>query len=195
MQSMLKVTAMKKLFLLIYAVTTLFIVSCSASKESRSENAEIREQNKQVNQLLVSNAIESRRFIIKLDRLYLFGGMIDLVPRRNYIIVDGEKAVISAAYLGRQYSSRPVAGLNMQGVATDYELTKKLSKGMYEIKMKVGNGANAFNIYMTVGRDGTTNASVDGMRINNARYRGYVVPINRRVPEDRQSPVDNEEVI
>lgn len=188
-------TAMKKIFLLFYTVTILFIVSCSASKESRSENAELREQNKQVNRLLVSNAIESRRFIIKLDRLYLYGGMIDLAPRRNYIIVDGEKAVISAAYLGRQYSSRPVAGVNMQGVASYYELTKKMTKGLYEIKMKIGNGATEFNIYLTVGRDGITNASVDGMRINNARYRGYVVPINKRAEDDNQTPVYNQEII
>ena len=47
--------------------------------------------------------------------------MVDLVPRANYIIIDGETAVISAAYLGRQYDIRPIAGINMQGRAEEYE--------------------------------------------------------------------------
>ena len=49
-----------------------------------------------------------RRFIIKFDRLYIsHGGTIDLIPKANYIILDGDKVIISAAYVGRQYSYRP----------------------------------------------------------------------------------------
>jgi hypothetical protein len=109
------------------------------------------------------------------------GGMIDLVPRMNYIIIDGQKAIINTAYVGRQYDIRPIAGINMKGVAQDYELTKKMSKGLYEVSMKVGNGSAVFDVYLTIGKDGTADASVNGMKINNIRYRGYIVPLSSEV--------------
>lgn len=173
-------TAMKKIFILISVVISMLIISCSATKESRTARAETRQQKNLINQALIQNAVESRRFIIKFERLYLYGGMLDLKPRTNYIIVDGQKAIISAAYFGRQYDIRPIAGINMRGVATDYEVTKKMSKGVYDIKMKVGNGATAFDVYLTINRDGSANASLNGIKITNANYRGYVVPISDR---------------
>ncbi len=172
---------MKKIFILITIVISMLVVSCSATKETRTARAETRQQENMINQALIQNAVESRRFIVKFERLYLFGGILDLKPRANYIIVDGQKAVISAAYFGRQYDIRPIAGINIRGVATDYEVTKKMSKGVYNIKMKVGNGATAFDVYLTIHSDGSANASLNSIKINNANYRGYVVPISDRV--------------
>jgi len=52
---------------------------------------------------------------------------------------------------------------------------------MYKISMRVENGNAAFDVYLTIGRDGSASASVNSIRIDNARYKGYVVPIGREV--------------
>ena len=180
---------MKKLLVIITIL--LIVASCSTTKEAKSAKTELRNEKKLTEQVIVRKAVESGRYIIKLDRLYLTGGMIDLIPRANYIIIDGKKAIISAAYFGRQYDIRPIAGINLRGVAMDYELTSNLSKGRYEVKMKVGNGSTSFNLYLSIGKNGTCDASLTSLKIDNVRYRGYVVPII-----DKTSiPLQNNDVI
>jgi hypothetical protein len=167
---------MKKLLIII---TTLMVMSsCSTTKETKSSRIELRKENKLAEQQVVKKAVESRRFIIKLDRLYFsYGGIVDLIPRANYIIIDGEKAIISAAYLGRQYDIKPIAGISMRGESMKYELTSNLPKGMYEIKMKVTNGGTSFDVYLTIGKNGLCNASLSNIKIDFVRYSGHLVPI------------------
>lgn len=177
---------MKKfIFLLVSILSLLVITSCATSKEYASD----REEYRQIDGEVLRKAIESRRFIIKLERMYAYGGILDLRPRSNYIIVDGPKAVINAAYVGRQNDVRPIAGINMRGTATDYRITRRISREMYDIKLRVENGGAAFDVYLTISNDGIANASVNSMRISNARYRGYVVPLSERVPLQEENGV------
>ncbi len=179
----LNICAMKKLWILI--ILPVLMLSCSTSKEVSSARSELRKEKKLTDELLVKNAVESRKYIIKLDRLYSqYGSYFDLVPRANYIIIDGERAIISTAYLGRQYDIRPIGAINMRGIADDYEVTSKLDKGKYEVSLKVDNGGpNAFHLYITIGKNGNCYASVSSLRIDNIRYSGYLVPIPARYPQ------------
>jgi hypothetical protein len=186
---MVKMTAMKKLISILGIISVILISSCSASRELTS-GSEARKQQELIDQALVKSAVESRRFIVKLDRIYLFGGMVDLVPRMNYIIVDGDKAEINTAYMGRQWDIRPIAAIHIRGAAEDYEVVNKVNKGLYEVAMKVDNGSASFNVYLSIGRNGSVSASLNSMRIENARYRGYVVPISTRSNE--KSPDGND---
>lgn len=179
-------TAMKKYILTLFSTLSLVIItSCATSKEYASD----RDEYRQIDADVLRKAIESRRFIIKLERMYTYGGILDLRPRANYIIVDGPKAVINAAYMGRQSDIRPIAGINMHGNATDYRITRRISREMYDIKLRVENGGTTFDVYLTISNDGIANASVNSMRISNARYRGYVVPLSERVPLQEENGV------
>lgn len=171
---------MKRLyFILTVLSSTLIISSCSSSKEFVSDSG-----FRGIDENELRQAIEGRRFIIKLDRLYTYGGFLDLRPRANYIIVDGQNAVISAAYMGRQYGFRPIAGINMKGTASRYEITQRQSKRMYDIKLRVENGGTAFDVYLTIGKNGNADASVNSARISNAHYRGYIVPLDEKPQVD-----------
>ena len=99
----------------------------------------------------IRQAVEMRRFLIKFDRLYTStGGTVDLIPKANYILLDGDRVVISAAYIGRQYSYRPIKGIDMVGQAVSFEMKNDTTKGMYEIRMKVKNDKNTFDVYVSV---------------------------------------------
>jgi hypothetical protein len=171
---------MKKLSIIIMSI--VLMSSCSTTKEAKSSKAEIRSEKKLAEQGMVKNAVETRRYIIKLERLYLnYGGVADLIPRANFIIIDGERAVISTAYLGRQYDIKPIAGINMRGRAVDYALTNNTSKGSYDIKLTVKNGMNAsFDVYLNVTKNGYCTASVSSLKIDYIRYSGYLIPISDR---------------
>jgi len=168
---------MKKLFIII--ISFIALTSCSTTKEPKSSKAELKSEKKLIEQSLVKNAIETRRYIIKLNRLYYaYGGMTEVIPRANFIIIDGERAIISTAYLGRQYDIKPIGGINTRGRAEDYELTNNVSKGSYNISLKVNNGGNnSFNVYLKITKTGYCSASVSSLKIDNIRYSGYLVPI------------------
>jgi hypothetical protein len=110
---------MKKL---LFIITTLLVISsCATTKDAKSSRIELRKEKKLAEQAVIKNAVESRRYIIKFDRLYFsHGGMVDLIPNTNYIIIDGEKAIVSAAYLGRQSDIRPIAGISLSGKTIKY---------------------------------------------------------------------------
>jgi hypothetical protein len=169
---------MKKLSIIIMSIVVMS--SCSSTKEAKSSKAEIRSEKKLVEQTIVKNAVETRRYIIKLNRLYFNrGGIADLIPRANFIIIDGDRAVISTAYLGRQYDIKPIAGINMRGRAVDYALTDNTSKGSYDIKLTVKNGRNAsFDVFINISKNGFCTASLSSLKIDNIRYSGYLVPIS-----------------
>jgi hypothetical protein len=168
---------MKKL--LVFFISLMVLSSCSTTRETKSSRAETRKEKKITDQALVKNAVQSRRFIIKFDRIYFsYGGMVDLIPRANFMIVDGEKAILNTAYLGRQYDIKPIAAIDIRGRAVDYALTDNLSKGSYEVKMKVNNGgANSFQVYIRISKNGYCSISVSSLKIDNVTYAGYLVPI------------------
>lgn len=177
---------MKKLWILI--ILPVLMLSCSTSKEASSARNELRKEKKVTDELLVKNAVESRKYIIKLQRLYsTYGSYFDLVPRANYIIIDGERAVISTAYLGRQFDIRPIGAINMRGMAEEYAVTSKLDKGKYEVRLKVDNGGpNTFHLYITISKNGNCSASVSSLKIDNVRYSGYLVPIIDRNSQSQE---------
>ena len=171
---------MKKL--LYFLIILPLFLSCSVSKDVQSSRAEVRRDKKIAEQAVVKKAVESKRYIIKLDRMYfMHGGIVDLYPRSNYIIIDGNKAVISAAYFGRQYDIRPIAGVSMYGRPTEYKLTDNISKGVYEVHSVIKNESNSFDLYLTIGKGGKCTVSFNNMVLDYATYKGYLVPIKEKV--------------
>jgi hypothetical protein len=179
--------AMKKLFFVLMGMVILS--SCSTAKVEETSINESAEVKNNYQQAEIMQAIEMRRFIIKFDRLYILnGGTIDLIPNANYVIVDGDKVVISAAYIGRQYSYRPVRGVDMIGQAVSFEMKNNPSKSSYEIRMKVKNDKNTFDVYVTISDDGYCSASLVGYKIDRVRYTGNFLSLKPKV--EKVEPAD-----
>jgi hypothetical protein len=156
----------------------LLISACSSVKEGSVSKSERRLERKLAEKEAIQKAVESRRFIIKMTRLYTMrGGAVDLIPRSNYIIINGETAQISLGYYGRQYSFRPISGINFKGETVKYNLKSNDTKGFYNIDMDVKQGNYLFSIYLTIGADGFCSASVTNSYIESIRYSGNIVPI------------------
>lgn len=170
---------------LIYILTGLvMLTSCATTKVEKSADKESENLKNLFQQAEIKQAVEMRRFIIKFDRLYVsYGGSIDLVPKSNYIILDGDKAIISAAYIGRQYSGRPVRGIDMRGQVVSFEMKNKSSKGVYEIRMKIKNDKNTFDVFVSISNNGYCNASLASYKIDHVRYTGNFIPMK---PKEEQ---------
>ena len=167
---------MNKIILISSFLVTL--ISCATSKTGETSKKETNHEKTLVQQAEIKQAVEARRFLIKFDRLYSStGGRRDLKPTYNYILLDGERVEISAAYMGRQYGNRPIKGIDMVGKAVAFELKNNASKGTYEIKMKVKNDQNTFDLSVTISNDGYCNASVVSYKIDNVRYTGNFMPL------------------
>jgi hypothetical protein len=167
---------MKKL---IYILTGLVILtSCATSKVEETSKKESADLKNIVQQAEIRQAIDMRRFLIKFDRLYISqGGRIDLIPKSNYILLNGDRVVISAAYAGRQLSNRPIKGIDMVGKAVSFEMKNNASKGIYDIRMKVKNDQTVFDVFITITDAGHCDASLTSYKIDHVRYTGNFIPL------------------
>ena len=167
---------MKRVVIILTSV--IILASCTVSREGGISLREQRKERKLAEQEMIKKAVEKKRFIVKLERFYpAHGGIINLYPKYNYIVVDGEKAIINAAYFGRQYDLQPIAGFNMKGRTISYEADPDYERGLYEITMQVSNERNSFNVDLKIGSDGNCTASITNAKTDFVRYRGYIVPI------------------
>jgi hypothetical protein len=172
---------MKNLFIII--ISLMVISSCTSTRDAKLSKSELRREKRLVDQALVKQAVESKRYIIKFDRIYFsHGGVIDLIPRANYLIVDREKAIINTAYLGRHFDIKPIAAIDIRGRAVNYAVTDNTSKGSYDIKMKVRNGGTAtFDVFIRISKNGYCSTDVSSLKIDNVTYSGYLVPISEKL--------------
>jgi len=178
---------MKKLFLILIAVFSF--LSFTASGRSFTTDNGKRNDKRTDREEKVKEAVESGRFAVELDRIYMSRyGRIDLSPGRNFIIISGNKASISAGYVGRQHSFKPVAGVRLTGNPSVYKLEKNDSRGNYRIEMEVTAGGDSFHITMTIRESGYCDATISGAKIDYTRYTGNLVPLEKkktvREPDD-----------
>jgi hypothetical protein len=178
---------MKKLFLILIAVFSL--ISFTASGRSFSSDKNIRNEKKLAKQEKVKEAVESKRFAIELNRLHMSPyGTIDLTRGRNYIIISGNKASVSAGYIGRQRGLTPVEGVRLTGNPSVYKLEKNDSGGTYRIGMEVTAGGDTFHITMTIRESGYCDVAISAAKIDYTRYTGSLVPLEKkktvREPDD-----------
>lgn len=180
------INAMKKIAFLL-SVVFLFS-ACSSTKELSSTKAENKKLKKLAEQTEIIKAVESRRYIIKVNRLYTSGGGIwDMVPTSNFVIINGEIASISLGYMGRTYFSRPISGINFNGRTIDYKMQSNETKGTYKVQMSVKAGGDKFDVYLTIGDEGNCSISINNANIQSISYSGTLVPLkdSRNIPVQR----------
>lgn len=175
----LNIHAMRKFFYIVLAAVS--ISTFNAAGETGSSDRNSRNEKKLAKQEKIRDAVESKSFAIELERLYVSRlGNVNLSPDRNYIIIKGNNAAISAGYVGRQRSSTPVAGIRLTGKPSLYKLEKNESKGNYRIEMEITEENDTFHVIMTISENGTCSALISGIKIDDTRYSGNLVPIERK---------------
>jgi hypothetical protein len=161
-----------------FLFSVVFLISaCSSSKDMSSSKADNRKLKKLAEQADIKRAVESRKYVIKVDRLYVRGSRIDLIPTSNFVIVNGEIASISLAYMGNSFG-RPISGINMNGRANSYKMESNETKGGYKIQMSVTYGSDKFDVYLTIGSSGNCNISLNNAYIQSVNYSGNLVPLS-----------------
>jgi hypothetical protein len=174
---------MKKLIFILAGLVIL--TSCATTKVEETSKKESADEKNIVQQADIKQAVDMRRFLIKFNRLYNSqGGIVELFPRSNYILLEGDRVVISAAYIGRQFGYRPVKGIDMVGKAVTFEM-KSNAKGVYDIRMKVKNESNTFDVFITITDNGRCDASLINYRLDHVRYTGNFIPL-RPIQENQK---------
>lgn len=172
----INIIAMKKIA---YFLTLVFLFSaCTSTKELSSTRAENRKSKRLAEQADIKKAVESRKFVIKVNRIYITGGgSAEMQPQNNFVIINGEIASISLGYIGRTYFARPISGINFNGHTLDYKMESDGTKGQYKIQMVVKAGADKFDVYLTIGGDGYCSISLNNPYIQSVSYYGTLVPL------------------
>ena len=174
-EKVINVITMKKIAILLSAV--FLFLACSSSKELSSTRAENRKLKKLAEQAEIKKAIESRKYIIKVNRLYNGGARYDLISTTNFVIINGEIASISLGYMGGSFGSRRITGINLNGHTNNYKMESNETKGIYKIQMSVMYGSDKFDVYLTIGNGGYCSIALNNAYIQSVNYQGILVPI------------------
>lgn len=155
-------------FIYITLLLALIGSSCSSYREMTGSRAEREALKKEE----VRKAVETQKMLIRVNRIHpRGGGLIDMRPGSNFIIIDGDRIRISLGYLGRSHSLRPVSAINMQGEIYSRD-TGAWKKGGYDISLKLGQDGEKFTLNMTISSEGYVDLSIINPRIDMARYSG-----------------------
>lgn len=156
----------------------LLLTSCSSTQNIPQSGEEQRKNEKTATEATVKLIIESGRFAVSMDKLYLASGRIaDIHPRRNYFIVNGDQVIVRLMYIGKSYSFKPVVAINFTGRALTYNMTRDEEKGSCAVKTRVSAGSDNFDFYLTINKDGTCSLSVINPKIQSVSYRGSISPV------------------
>lgn len=155
----------------------LIFQSCSSSKEAAMTGNDSKKSRRLANEEIIKKAVESRKYVIKFHRLLVPGGYIDLIPKSNFVIINGNIASVSLMYSGRSIFSRPISAINFNGHTVNYQMKSEGSKGLYSIKTKVNKGADNFDFYISIGTGGSCSLSVVNPNIESVTYYGQLTPI------------------
>lgn len=167
---------------LIFIASTIII---TASGKTQDERKLSRSEKKTVKKEQVKAAVESMRYTVEFERLYMYRyGSINLIPRSNFIIIDGNNAYISAAYMGRQRGFMPIAGIKLAGHPDKYNMVRN-SKGAYTIQMEVKGDTDIFHIHIIISENGNCNATISSSMIDSVKYSGTLISTEKKkkVPE------------
>ncbi|MDZ7739803.1 MAG: DUF4251 domain-containing protein [Bacteroidales bacterium] len=146
----------------------LIAASCSSSGEMTA----LREERKAANKEEVREAVESQRMLIRVNKIHpRRGGVIEMRPESNFVIIDQDRVRISLGYLGRSHSIRPVSAINMQGEIYSREIGS-WKKGGYDMEFEMGQDSEKFTVYMTISSDGYVDLRLTNPRLDLARYSG-----------------------
>jgi hypothetical protein len=175
----INIAMIRKIFL--FSGLSMLIFSCATPKIQESSGRLSGKEVKVLRKAEVKQAVDIRRFLVRFDKLYTMrGGRVDLIPKANYIIIDGDRVILSAAYVGRQYGIRPIAAINMTGKAEAYEIKNNPDKGSCHIKVKVSSSSNTFDVYIDISPEGYCEAAVTNLQLDQVRYRGSLLPLRPR---------------
>lgn len=173
---------------LLYLIAGLLIFSgCAVNKDAMTARQEKKKLQKAAEIAIVRKAVESRQYIIRMDKIYIPGGTwADLVPKNNFLIIDGELATVSLGYIGRYFGTRPISGINFRGSTVDYKLISDQGKGTYNIQVEISRYNDRFDFFITIGASGYCSVTINNNYIQSVNYKGTLVPITR-LAENRQN--------
>ncbi|MFO7851028.1 MAG: DUF4251 domain-containing protein [Bacteroidota bacterium] len=158
---------MKNLIYILFAVT-LVAFSCRPTGDlasSREERAAMKQEN-------VKKAVETQEMIIKVNRLHTRRGRIlEMNPDMNFVIINKDRTRVSLAYIGRSFTIRPVAAINLQGQIYSRVIDTN-RKGGYDIRMELGQESEKFTLNLSISRDGYVTMNITNPRIDLIRYSG-----------------------
>jgi len=165
---------MKSYTIITTIILSLLLASCSGSNKLARNEMEAQKGEE------VKTALESQKFVIRLDRTSTRrGGQIYLNNSHNYLVINGEKARMNLAYIGRSMDARGISGINMAGKVTERSLTPK-KRGSVMLSLTLEQEAETFDVKIDVSKSGRCSVSVYHPRLDPISYRGDISSLNSR---------------
>jgi hypothetical protein len=167
---------------IILSVMIFGMLSCTASRHTDSARATRRALEAEKTRMAVESIVQSGNYLIKMDKMYtgMFSN-VHLAPESNFLILDEGKLRMKLGYLGRQYSFRGIAAINLSTTTRSYEVERIGEKGRYDVKIEASQAGEPFDINISIDDRGYCTVVVTNPHIETARYNGMLF-----IPTEKQ---------
>jgi hypothetical protein len=178
-QKVMKTTANKTggLFLAIAFCMISLRSNSQDAKLSRQEQKEARQAEKQLNFQAIDTLLQNKGFIIEANTLQnASGDIINVTPSLNFIKVDSDNAVLQTGS-NISIGDNGVGGITTQGRISQYKIGKNIKKLTHYVQFTVSSDIGFFDVYMIIGADSFTRATITGLGPGRLTYQGQMVAI------------------
>lgn len=175
---------MKKIFLLL-TVLLLAVSAVTAQESDKKAQREARkEAQKKADALLAEEAfqaVENRSFALEIDKVtFRNGKSAFVIPRRNFIVLDHDNAIVQLSSDAGFYSPNGIGGITVEGIPTNITLTTD-KKGNHNLSMSVQGIGISAQVSINVPKDGSRGIATVVPNYNPYRIilKGTIYPLHK----------------
>lgn len=175
----IKQTNMKKLFLLLVVLASVF-TGCKTQKDPALKAAE--KATKEAQETLAFEksvqAISDHEFVIEADRINFKGGKsVYVSSNTNFISLHDNKAVIQLAFNSPYAGPNGVGGVTVEGLASNVKVSYDSKNNLLFSMNVMGRGVSATVNFTLVKGSNQVSATVNpNFSSNRITFTGYIYP-------------------
>lgn len=175
---------MKQILILILAVSMVIPAFGQEQELSKKDQKALQKQLKKEQKaeeaakrtLMVGLMVEHRKFVLEADRLQdSRGNTVQVSSMINFVACDSVNGVIqigSDLYIG----GNGVGGITVEGPIANYKSSFNEKNGTYSISFDIRSTIGAYDVRISVYREGRAEATVTSTWPGRLNYSGYLVP-------------------
>jgi len=162
----------------LFILFSVFQVMLFSQEKSKKE---LKAERKLEQQKLTDSLMNAREFVFTARRAIPQGfSAIDLTTNPNYVWFLPDSIISDMPFFGQGYSGIGYGGdkgLEFSGKPDEYSFTRE--KKNYQVKAVVKTGHDTFQLFLTVGFEGSATLSINSMNRSPISYNGEIVPADK----------------
>ncbi len=172
---------MKKIILLILALTIGHLLTAQEEQKSKKELRAERKQEELLQKAALRTIQETwannKTFVLEATQVFgKKGQMFQLTPSTNFVYVNGDQAILQLSFNGL-VGWNGVGGITVKGKITKYKYDSKNKNKPIYIQMSIQGTEGFQDVTLWISNNGSGEAQINDIKGNRIRFTGDIVSL------------------